>query len=173
VSYQLLSESESETRVLAAVIPGPVLAEYEAAARAAGWEPGAVLPTSLAALAAIDSLEAVLVAHLSRTALTTAIANGNDLLLYRTVDLPLDEALHEAEVERGVAVASAYFEDKLGLRPSTLLWSGLELSEEFALWAAEQELTLAALAPPPETGAVTSLGNSSIAGVRGALAGTR
>jgi len=45
-------ENKHECKVLAAVLPGPVLAEYEAAVRAAGFEPGAVLPSSLAALAA-------------------------------------------------------------------------------------------------------------------------
>ena len=50
LSYQVLVENKTECKVLAAVIPGPVLAEYEAAVRAAGYEPGAVLPSSLAAL---------------------------------------------------------------------------------------------------------------------------
>ena len=52
------AENRSNVKVLATVMPGPVLAEYEAAVRAAGYEPGAVLPSSLAALAALDSLEA-------------------------------------------------------------------------------------------------------------------
>ena len=51
LSYQVLVENKKECKVLAAVMPGPVLAEYEAAVRQAGYEPGAVLPTSLAALA--------------------------------------------------------------------------------------------------------------------------
>ena len=52
VSYQILVEKKGELKVLAAVIPGLILQEYEAAVRAAGYEPGAVLPSSLAALAA-------------------------------------------------------------------------------------------------------------------------
>ena len=55
VSYQVLSEDKKECRVLIAVLPGPILEEYEAAVRAAGYEPGAVLPSSLAALAALDT----------------------------------------------------------------------------------------------------------------------
>ena len=42
------------------------------------------------AVAGIDSMEAVLAANLSGLALTTAITNGQDLLLYRTLDLPED-----------------------------------------------------------------------------------
>ncbi len=56
LSYQVLAADKTECKVLAAVIPGPILAEYEAAVRAAGYEPGAVLPSSLAALEAIDSM---------------------------------------------------------------------------------------------------------------------
>src|SRR5208283_1095405 len=70
LSYQILAETKTECRVLAAVIPGPVLAEYEAAVRAAGYEPGAVLPSSLASLEAVDSMEAVLTANLSAGTLT-------------------------------------------------------------------------------------------------------
>ncbi|HEY1160054.1 MAG TPA: hypothetical protein VGE83_05455, partial [Terracidiphilus sp.] len=117
LSYQILVEKKNECKVLAAVLPGPVLAEYEGAVRAAGYEPGAVLPSSLASLEVIDSMEAVLIANLSPLALTTSITNGQDLLLYRTLDLPEDAALRQDEVQRGIAVAAAYFEDKLGVRP--------------------------------------------------------
>src|ERR1700677_503669 len=90
VSYQLLSQTESECKVLAAVVPGPILAEYEAAIRSAGYEPGAVLSSSLAALESFGSIEAVMAPNLSAHAITTTIANGQELLLYRTLDLPLD-----------------------------------------------------------------------------------
>ena len=71
-------------------MPGPILAEYEAAVRAAGYEPGAVLPSSLAAIETVDAMEAVLAANLSARGMTTLIANGQDLLLYRNIDLPED-----------------------------------------------------------------------------------
>jgi type IV pilus assembly protein PilM len=178
LTYQILSESKSETKVLAAVIPGPILTEYEAAVRAAGYEPGAVLSSSLAALEAIDSMESVLGANLSALALTTSIANGSDLLLYRTLDLPEDPELRMLEVKRGVAVACAYFEDKLGARPSKLHFSANRGAcaggpEEFASWIDDPELTVVELAPHPDTGAASAIGNTSIAGVAGALAGVR
>jgi hypothetical protein len=47
---------------------------------------------------------------------TTSIANGQDLLLYRTLDLPEIPPAPD-EVQRGIAVAAAYFEDKLGGAP--------------------------------------------------------
>ena len=177
VSYQILVETKSECKVLAAVIPGPVLQEYEAAVRMAGFEPGAVLPTSLAALGAIDSAEPVLAANLSALALTTSVTQGQDLLLYRTLDLPEEPTQRLAEVQRGIAVAAAYYEDKLGARPRLLYYAGIgaggnSTAEDFARWIDDSELTVADLAPLPETGAATPLGNlMSLAGVVGALAG--
>jgi len=176
VSYQVLIENKSECKVLVGVLPGPVLAEYEAAVRAAGYEPGAVLPSSLATLAAIDSMEAVLIANLSPVALTTCISNGQDLLLYRTLDLPEDPTLRLDEVRRGVAVAAAYYEDKLGGRPTRLYYAGDAALPEagaqgFARWLEDPELAVIDLAPTPETGAATPLGAASIAAVTGALAG--
>jgi type IV pilus assembly protein PilM len=171
LTYQVLIEKKDEVKALAAVIPGPILAEYEAVARAAGYEPGAVLPSSLAALAAVDSMETVLAANLSGLALTTAIANGNDLLLYRTVELPLDLNLRVEEVRRGIAVALAYFEDKLLVRPRLLHYAGDGGAEEFARWLDEPELSVIGLTPRPSTGALTALGDASLAGATGALAG--
>jgi type IV pilus assembly protein PilM len=182
LSYQVLTENRSETKVLAAVLPGPVLAEYEAAVRSAGYEPGAVLPSSLAALETIDSLEAVLVASLSPLALTTSITNGQNLLLYRTLDLPEDPRQRIDEVRRGVAVAAAYFEDKLGARPTQLHFSGSfrpddwttgTSAQSFSRWIDDPELAVVELSPQPESGAMTSLGQTSVAGVAGALAGVR
>ena len=178
VSYQVLIENKTECRVLAAVIPGPVLAEYEAVVRQAGYEPGAVLPTSLAALGAIDSPVPVLCANLSTVALTTSITTGEDLLLYRTLDLPEDPGQRLEEVQRGVSVAAAYFEDKLGAPPRFLYYAGIgaggnSAAEDFAGWLNDPELTVVDLAPRPETGAATPLSNVvTLAGVTGALAGT-
>ena len=178
LSYQVLVEKKDECKVLAAVMPGPVLAEYEAAVRAAGYEPGAVLPSGLAVLEAGEAgetMEAALIANLTELSLTTSIINGQDLLLYRTLDLPAAPEIRSQEVRRGIAVAAAYYEDKLGSRPLRLylahhygIASDGEL-EEFKRWIDDPGLTVMELAPRPETGAVTSLGGASIAGVAGAL----
>lgn len=177
VSYQILTEKKNECKVLAAVMPGPVLAEYEAAIREAGYEPGSILPASLAALGAIDSAEPVLTANLSAHALTTSITHDQDLLLYRTLDLPDEPNARLQEVQRGIAVAAAYFEDKLGARPTHIYYAGVgaggaSAAADFARWIDEPQLTVVDLAPRPETGAATPLGSIlTLAGVAGALAG--
>jgi type IV pilus assembly protein PilM len=168
IGYQLLTETKTEARVLAAVIPGAILAEYEGAVQAAGYEPGAVLPSSLAALEAVGSDEAVLTANLSATVLTTTIATGDDLLLYRSLDLPADAAQRATEVQRGIAVAAAYFEDRLGMRPPVVHYTGRESRLEFARWIGDTEIRVLDLAERP---AGMSAARASVAGVAGALVG--
>jgi type IV pilus assembly protein PilM len=176
VSYQVLAQNGSSSpagalKTLVTVMPGPTLAEYEAAVRAAGYEPGAVLPSSLAALAAIDSLEAVLAANLSSAALTTTITLGDDLLLFRTIDLPFDNRARIEEVQRSVAVAAAWFEDKLQVPARRLHYAGAVPASEFARAIADANLEVVEIASTPSRGATTSAGPIGFAGVAGALAG--
>jgi type IV pilus assembly protein PilM len=173
ISYQMLFENKQECRVLIGVLPGPILEEYEAAVRAAGFEPGAVLPSSLAALAAVEANEPVLAACLSGFSLTTSITNGQDLLLYRTLDLPNDPAQRLAEVQRDIAVAAAYYEDKLAIKARQLRYAGVGNAQEFARWVRinDPALNIVDLIVRPATGAATTLGKLSLAGIAGALAG--
>ena len=173
VSFQMLSQTKEECKVLAAIIPGSVLAEYEAVVRAAGYEPGAVLPSSLAALETVNTMEAVLAAILSARGITTLISTGQELLLYRSLELPEDAGERAREIERTVAVATAYYEDRLGAKPAKLYYAGNREAGEFAGWIGETALPVVELAPRPESGAATSLGQNSIAGVTGALAGAQ
>ena len=171
VSYQMLSQTESECKVLAAVVPGPILAEYESAVRSAGYESGAVLSSSLAALESFDSMEAIMAANLSAHAITTTIANGQELLLYRTLDLPEEPAHRVSEIQRSIAVASAYFEDKLGSRPRTLYYAGIQDAADFAASIGDPDLSVVEWASRPDEGAMTALPQACFAGVAGALAG--
>jgi len=99
VSYQVMSQTKNIVRVLAVAVPKDVLAEYESMVREAGFEPGAVLPSTLAACAGLPEIEAAtLIVNAGESSVTTAIVQGGVLLLHRTVDLALDEAT-AAEIE--------------------------------------------------------------------------
>jgi len=91
VSYQVMSSGKSGVRVLAVAIPRDVLSEYETAAREAGFEPGSVLPSTLAALAAVDSDGASLLVNANLLGVTTAIVRSGVLLLHRSLDLQVRE----------------------------------------------------------------------------------
>ena len=95
VSYQVMSTGRNLVRVLAVAVHKDVLAEYESVVREAGFEPGAVLPSTLAAIAGMTEMEvAALLVNAGETAVTTAIVQGGVLLLHRTVDLAA-EGIHE------------------------------------------------------------------------------
>lgn len=171
LSYQILSESKTEVRVLVAVLPSNILDEYETAVLGAGYEPGTVMPSALAALATVESSEPLLAACLSKVAITTSITRGDDLLLYRTIDLPEDANQRLLEVQRSVAVAAAYYEDKVSVLPKELYFAGNGTASDFERWFGPSDLRIVDLARRPGTGVATSLSNMSIAGLAGALAG--
>jgi type IV pilus assembly protein PilM len=85
--------------------------------------------------------------------------------------LPENPALRLSEIQRGIAVAAAYFEDKLQAPARTLHYAGCYETAEFASWIDNPDLAVVDLAPRPETGLTTTLGHASVAGAAGALAG--
>ena len=111
-----MSTARGLVRVLAVAVPQEVLAEYEGLVREAGFEPGAVLPSTLAAVAGLPEIEApVLLVNAGETAVTTAIVQGAVLLLHRTVDLaaegvqePVAAALPLMEIPAELLAGSAW-----------------------------------------------------------------
>ncbi|MGI4756316.1 MAG: hypothetical protein ACRYGF_05635 [Janthinobacterium lividum] len=100
VSYQVMSRHARVLQVLVVAIPNEVLAEYESAVREAGFEPGAVLPSTLAVAAALDEAgqAAALLVNGSEFAVTTAILRRGELLLHRTLELKVDPMSQAAAV---------------------------------------------------------------------------
>lgn len=196
ISFQVMSSSRNAVRVLAVAMPRDVLSEYETAVREAGYEPGAVLPSTLAVLPAIPGSEPVLIANAAETGITTAIVREGVLLLHRSVDLQLaaagdDPVFHSRvdgqtegfvteEIAQAISVAAAYFEDTLAMPPATIFSAGSLGAEELrhiltVAGVAETDglhvrelIESAALLP----GAISaSVSRSALAGVVGALRG--
>jgi type IV pilus assembly protein PilM len=127
ITWQVLPKAAADTLVhtVVAVMPAAVRAEYEDAVREAGYEPGVVLSSSLAALAAVSGDEPALLVNRNANAITTAIVRGSQLLLFRTIDLG-EPGLHAApvdvapELQQTVSVAMAYYEDTLASLPETI-----------------------------------------------------
>jgi type IV pilus assembly protein PilM len=182
VSYQIMHQAQNpthnQTRVLATVMPAAIRAEYEGAVRDAGYEPGVVLPSTLAALAALASDEASLVINRNGHSLTTAITRGHELLLHRTLELPASDESHHEELAKTVSVAMAYFEDTLQTRPGVLNYVGPGGAQEFVRVMSQAPghvldgfgLQVRDLIQGP-TGALTAMPQGLAAGVAGALAG--
>lgn len=171
ISYQELGTQQSgQVRVLIAIIPHEVLNEYESAVRETGYEPGAILSSSLAAVAASRIEDPILILNRNGNTITTAIALPNDLLLHRTLELPANEAEITSELQRTVNVAMAYFEDTLHTRPMTLFYAGPGGAEAVEPALLESELQVRDLVPAPETGTSSAMRKGLLAGVVGALA---
>jgi len=92
VSYQVMSNVKGSTiKMVAVAMPKEVLDEYEKVVIAAGYLPGAVLPSTLAALAGLEETEAAdLVVNAGPGAVTTAIVQAGVLMLHRSVDMRSD-----------------------------------------------------------------------------------
>jgi type IV pilus assembly protein PilM len=189
ISYQVMetqreSGSDNPVRVAVATMPGAIRAEYEDAVREAGYEPGAILSSSLAALAAVPNDGATLLVNRNANSVTTAIARANDLMLFRTLDFPepaldmdLDmatdaavaESLATEELQQAVSVSISYFEDTLGT-PVTQIYSvGPGGAAELARLLDDESIRVRELVPSP-AGASRSETTGMLAGVVGALA---
>jgi type IV pilus assembly protein PilM len=175
VSYQIMPGKPGLVRVIVAVSPAAVLAEYESAVREAGYEPGVVLPSTLAALAAVSAEEPSLVINRNGSSVTTAITRRNELLLHRTLELtekelmPEENSLHAAdELQQSVSVAVAYFEDTLESPPRQLLSCGLGGPEELIRLLGDESIPVRDVVPTPYKSKAMPRG--ILAGVVGALA---
>ncbi len=107
VSYQVMTSERGGVRVMAVAMPRDVLEEYEGVVTAAGYLPGAVLPSTLAALAGLDATEVpALVVNAGLGGVTTAIVKGGILLLHRSLDLSANAEVAVVEVTAGESTPS-------------------------------------------------------------------
>jgi type IV pilus assembly protein PilM len=170
VSYQILQQTAEEARVLVIAMPHAVLAEYEAVVRLAGYEPGVVLPSTLASLAALTRPEPALVVNRNGNSVTTAITRGDELLLHRSMELPMDEALRDDDLRHAVSVSLAYFEDTLAAMPDAVFYAGPGGAPELTQVLALEQFRVRDIASDAATGAENTVPKGLLAGVAGALA---
>ncbi len=173
VSYQVMGEQDGQLNVLVTVMPGEVLAEYESAVRDAGFDPGVVLPSTLAAAAAVDDRGATLMVNYTGASVTTAITQDEEMLLHRSMDLPDEPLAREEEMAQSLITALAWYEDTLKRMPDTVYYAGPGGAR-----AAAQSRWISLVDPAPrivdlgstEGSATTSMPEGVTAGVTGALA---
>ncbi len=170
ISYQIMEQTSSSVRTIIAVTPRTVLTEYEEAIREAGYEPGAVLPSTLAALAVLPDSQNSLVINCNGVSVTSAITRQSELMLHRTLDLPALQSVFVPELQQVVSVAMAYFEDTLSTTPDALLYVGPGGAAELERMLNDQTIRVRDLVPTPATGSSNAMPKGLLAGVVGALA---
>ena len=173
VSYQVMTQKDDQLNVLVTVMPGDVLEEYESLVRDAGYEPGAVLPSTLAAAASLAGDNATLMVNHTGASVTTAVTQGDEMLLHRSMDLPAEARAREEEMAQAVNTALAWYEDTLKGSPGTLYYAGPGGAS-----AAAQSGWIALVDPAPRivdlgvaaASMLTTIPPGIAAGVTGALA---
>lgn len=174
VSYEIRRGSDM-VRVVAAVSPKSIIEEYEAAFHGAGYMPGVVLPSSLAALGTLEGENPTLLLKVDPNSIIIAAAEHQELRLVRTLDNPHGVEVSAAELAEGVLPSIVFFEDTFAAHIQQIYVGGVARLEEVGpllhehTGARVQELA-------PEISAEQNLSGESIppslmAGVAGALLG--
>jgi type IV pilus assembly protein PilM len=102
------SGDSKKVEVVAVLVAYEILGRYEAPLREAGYQPGVVTTSALAALSLIKSSELSLLVKLSGKTLTILALDGSRIKMARCLEL---EALAEEEVLTVIYPTIAYMED--------------------------------------------------------------
>jgi type IV pilus assembly protein PilM len=124
VSYHVQT-SAGGLRVIAAVALASVIEEYEAAFRDAGYTPGIVLPSMLAALGATQADKPTMVVKVDARTASIAILQGQQLLLFRTLENAWGARITGEQLGEEVYPSIVFFQDTYHLNLEQILVSGL------------------------------------------------
>jgi type IV pilus assembly protein PilM len=124
VSYHAQKISD-EVRVVAAVALGSVIDDYEAAFREAGFNPGVVLPSTLAAIGAADAKRPTLVIKVDAHTTSIAILNQDQLQLFRTLENSRGVTISGEQLAEEVYPSVVFFQDTYHLNIEQIYVSGL------------------------------------------------
>ncbi len=158
-------------RVVAAVTPRTVLEEYESLIRDAGYNPGSVMPSMLAALGVVDASRPTMVIKVEHGTTTFAIVDQNQLLLYRALENGGVAVTGDSLVD-DVNTSLVYFEDRYTVGVDRVLVAGVQSAQALqeALNASSnirvEELISSTMSGGAAAGNVP---RSALAGVTGAL----
>jgi type IV pilus assembly protein PilM len=133
--------------VITAVAPLEIVARYEAPFRAAGFHPGQVTTSTLAALQMVIPEGIAVFAKLSGRILTLAVLDGATLKLVRCVEL--GDGDRTSEIFGQLFPTFAFIEDQLGGKASRLVLAGFgPMTEEMRGYEAELGVTMEPLQSP-------------------------
>jgi type IV pilus assembly protein PilM len=129
LSYNVV-RSNGNIRVVAAVSPRTIIEEYENAFRGAGFAPGVVVPSSLAALGMIDGDRPTLVLKVDPNNMTITAVQNQELRLVRTLDNPHAGNVSAAELAEAVLPSIVFFEDTFNAKIEKIYVGGVAPLEE-------------------------------------------
>jgi len=115
----------SGLKVVAAVALASVVEDYESVFREAGYSPGIVLPSMLAALGAADADRPTLVVKVDARTTSIAILDKNQLLLFRTLENPRGVTISGEQLAEEVYPSVVFFQDTYHLNIEHIFVAGL------------------------------------------------
>ena len=124
VSYHA-QKIKNEVRVVAAVAMASVIEDYESAFRSAGYDPGFVLPSTLAALGAADAKRPTLVIKVDAHTTSIAILNEDQLQLFRTLENTRGVTITGEQLAEEVYPSVVFFQDTYHLNIERIYIAGL------------------------------------------------
>jgi type IV pilus assembly protein PilM len=110
VSYHVQT-SGAGVRVVAAVALANVLSDYETAFREAGFSPGVVLPSMIAALGGVRGDRGTLVVKVDAQTTSIAILDKQQLLLFRTLENTRGVNISGEQLAEDVYPSVVFFQD--------------------------------------------------------------
>lgn len=162
----------SEIKVVAAVALGSVIEDYESAFREAGFAPGVVLPSTLAALGAADGKKPTMVIKVDAHTTSIAILNEEQLQLFRTLENARGVTINGEQLAEEVYPSIVFFQDTYQLNIERIYVAGLpESGGAAAALRSSTEANVQELVSSAQLGSTAS-GNVPkwrMAGVVGAL----
>jgi len=171
LSYDV-RRSNGAIKVVAAVAPSGVREEYEALFRDAGFNPGVVLPSMLASLGAVEATAPTLALKVDLSSTSVAIVQGEDLLLYRTLENAHGARLDAVALADDIYSSLVFFQDNYGMKVERILLGGLASTQEIGPALESQTgARVGDLVSASQAGGQSGLAPALLAGVVGALLG--
>ncbi|MBV8475743.1 MAG: hypothetical protein JO266_01825 [Acidobacteria bacterium] len=171
VSYHAQMSGQG-VRTIAAVALASVVEDYEAAFREAGYSPGLVLPSMLAALGAADASRPTLVIKVDARTIAIAILDNNQMLLFRTLENTRGMTIMGEHLAEEVYPSIVFFQDTYSLNIERIFVAGLpESSGAAQALAAQTSAEVTDLVTGTQLGSARgeAVARYQIAGVVGAL----
>ena len=124
VSYQAQT-SNGTVRVVAAVVLNSVIEEYEAVIREAGFNPGVVLPSMLAAVSGAPADRGTLVVKVDARTTSIALLDQQQLLLFRTLENTRGVTISGEQLAEDVYPSVVFFQDTYNTNIEQIFVSGI------------------------------------------------
>ena len=124
ISYHAQKVND-ELRVVAAVAMSSVIEDYEAAFRDAGFNPGVVLPSTLAAIGAADGKKPTLVVKVDAHTTSLAILNDEQLHLFRTLENARGVTITGEQLAEEIYPSIVFFQDTYHLNIERIFVAGV------------------------------------------------